>query len=253
MTTWSEGGSGFGSVSGLLCTRNGRSLLVADQAQSILHVLNTQTTRSRQTLEMPRPRAIAYDRKTLRECVVVTASPIVYVSCSDGIRRIDTTTDQCKLTGKLDLKPAPNNRINTHALNMYGLTCDVMRHSLSLSPLLKRIVVCWCCVLFVTCYVCSRGIDTTLSGVLIVACDTTYSLYAIDPDSHAVSKLAGSGRAAAAGNRVSDAPAIGDANHFASLRSVVVMDDRHCAFVVDPETETIRCVSLPPFVFPSVE
>ncbi len=87
------------------------------------------------------------------------------------------------------------------------------------------------------------GIAATRSGVLIVGCSNTNSVYAIDPYTGHCERIAGTGSQ----GEMKDGPALQAV--FNRPEGVVVVDSECCAYVCDRMNQAIRRITLPPKFF----
>jgi hypothetical protein len=86
-------------------------------------------------------------------------------------------------------------------------------------------------------------VSSTRSGVLIMTCEKTASVYLIDPETGRTDRLAGAGSAGP--------PIDGDGSkaQFRSLFGLVVSEREQCAYVSDTYHNLIRRITLPPHLF----
>ncbi len=87
------------------------------------------------------------------------------------------------------------------------------------------------------------SVAVTPSGVLIVSCGRTASLYAVRPSTGHCQRVAGDG----GGGTLKDSPAL--SAKFCAPRGVVVADSECCAYVCDLWNHAIRRITLPPEYF----
>lgn len=98
------------------------------------------------------------------------------------------------------------------------------------------------------------GIDTTTTGIVLVTCTNTQSVYAIQPDTGVMERVAGydSLRDRATGEATATERSEGRPScevPFRLAQNLVVVDRRHAMMVCDTQSSTIRCVTLPPHLW----
>ncbi len=204
----------FNCLRGVLCTRAGGALLVSEYGDGCLYVFCTETREMQRSISFERPRQIVYDRKVsaTADGDTPTTSTIAFVTTWDGIYRIQTdpgVTVHGQVAIEWEAFKTRNNLLRLETPRFWG-------------------------------------IDTTLTGMLIVTCTVTQSLYAIDPINGEVTRLLGTGLAI---EPPPSGPLLSDETSLLFARSLIVMDDKHIAFVCDASNDQIRCVTLPPHLF----
>ncbi len=91
------------------------------------------------------------------------------------------------------------------------------------------------------------GIAITYSGVLLVTCYKSHSLFAVYPDSGSIERVAGVGQWLSSTSGNSAGAALEVALQYPV--GVVVMDDERCVYVAESSNGCIRRIDLPEHVF----
>ncbi len=223
---WADGrgvDAEYTHISGLSCTSDGKQLYVTDAEVHKLRTVNVETgdtvtvagdgiNRTKAGVGLAasfnEPRQMVWDRAR-------SAAPdsTLYIASMDSIRRYETKSKRCSTVkwvwaGVDESLPRPPSAITIQRLSLNGIECVP---------------------------------DT---GMLIVSCAATHSIYAADPVSGVAEMIAGSGRTG-----FGDGLAL-DEGCFEQPGGLILCDNNeHAAYVCDSGGDRLVHLTLPPFLF----